>query len=61
MVNFLFWDFGRREKMVKQVLAEYVQVIVKHQLPSFNWSELFTGDTLNDNHSPGPVIRGASA
>ena len=23
-------------------------------------SELFTGDTSKDNHSPGPVIRGAS-
>ena len=23
-------------------------------------SELFTGDTTKDNHSPGPAIRGAS-
>ena len=23
-------------------------------------SELFTGDTSKDNHSPGPVIRGVS-
>ena len=24
-------------------------------------SELFTGDTSKDNHSPGPVIRGISS
>ena len=29
-------------------------------LQYYSESELFTGDTSKDNHSPGPVIRGVS-
>ena len=41
-----FWDCFEREKRLK----------AKSPLRVFAESELFTGDTSKDNHSPGPVF-----
>ena len=64
LITMIFLDFGAKSDnhiMNKMVLFKYIAHVCAHiNANCKSESELFTGDTSKDNHSPGPVIRGVS-
>ena len=47
---------GDQQTVEVKIQFEILQLRIEHIFDSLPRSELFTGETSKDNHSPGPVV-----